>query len=331
MNQKKGLKNKKKTIAMLLVMAIFISILPDSFTASAAEAIEKATQDAPALTLQFQTNNAWGGSIAAEIILKNESSKNITDWKITFDWRPVITSLWCAQYKTEEKSGEEGAAETTNRYTIYPYEYNNTISPDSEIRIGLIASGEEAELAEPDLYEIEIDGENWVYDTKEGRLKKPGETEEPELSEVPEVTEEPTGEPTETPEITAAPEVTEEPTKEPEITEEPEITATPEVTENPTEEPELSAEPEITATPEITEEPTKEPEVTATPELTEEPTKEPEITATPEVTEKPTTEPENTATPEPEKTPAPTTTPEPTKEWTIVNKKDTILQTIYFE
>ena len=314
MNQKKGLRNKKKTIAMLLVMAIFISILPESFTASAAEAIEKATQDTPALTLQFQTNNAWGGSIAAEIILKNESSKTIENWKITFNWKPVITSLWGSQYKTEEKSGLEGAAEPTNRYTIYPYEYNNTISPDSEIRIGLIASGEEAELAEPDLYEIEIGGENWVYDTKEGGLKKLEEAEEPELSEVPEVTTTPevTEEPTKEPELSATPEVTEEPTKEPENSEEPEITATPEVTEEPTK------KPEITATPEVTEEPTEEPEITSTPEVTEAPTTEPEITATPEVTEKPgiTTVPEETITPtpEPEKTPDPTTTPESTKE-----------------
>ena len=309
MNQKKGLKNKKKTIAMLLVMAIFISILPDSFTASAAEAIKEATQDTPALAMQFQINSTWGGSIAADIILKNEGSKTIENWEITFDWKPVITSLWCAQYKTEEKSGQEGAADT-NRYTIYPYEYNNTISPGSEIRIGLIASGEEAELAEPDLYEIEIGGENWVYDTKEDGLKKPEETEEPteepEKTATPEVTESPTKEPeiSEEPEKTATPEVTESPTKEPEISEEPEITATPEVTENPTEEPELSAEP------------TKKPEITSTPEVTEEPTKEPEIMATPEITEKPTATPEETITPtpEPEKTPAPTTTPEPTKE-----------------
>ena len=268
---------KKKTIAMLLVMAIFISILPDSFTASAAEEIKEATQDTPALTMQFATNSTWSGSIAAEIILKNESSKNITNWKITFSWKPVITSLWCAQYKTEEKSGLEGAAEPTNCYTIYPYEYNNTISPDSEIRIGLIASGEEAELIEPDLYEIEIDGENWVYNTNEGRLKKPEEAEEP--------------------------------------TEKPEFSEEPEVTENPTEEPEFSA------TPEVTEEPTKESEITATPEVTEEP----EITSTPEVTETPTTEPEITATPEVTEKPGITTV------WTIVNKKDTILQTIYFE
>ena len=261
---------KKKTIAMLLVMAIFISILPDSFTASAAEAIKEATQDTPALTMQFATNSTWGGSIAAEIILKNESSKNITNWKITFSWKLVITSLWCAQYKTEEKSGLEGAAEPTNCYTIYPYEYNNTISPDSEIRIGLIASGEEAELAEPDLYEIEINGENWVYNTNEGRLKKPEEAEEPELSEVPteepEVTAEPeiTEDPTETPEITAAPEVTEEPTKEPEIT------------EKPTTAPEESEEPKVTAIPEVTITPTPEPEKTPDPTTTPESTKEPD-------------------------------------------------------
>ena len=269
---------KKKNIAMLLVMAIFISILPDSFTASAAEAIKEATQDTPALTMQFATNSTWGGSIAAEIILKNESSKNITNWKITFSWKPVITSLWCAQYKTEEKSGLEGAAEPTNCYTIYPYEYNNTISPDSEIRIGLIASGEEAELIEPDLYEIEIDGENWVYNTNEGRLKKPEEAEEPEITAEPEMTEEPTEEPefSEIPEVTATPEVTEEPTETPEITEAPEITATPEVTENPTEEPEFSEEPEITAAPEVTEDPTPEPENTPAPTATPEPTKEPD-------------------------------------------------------
>ena len=90
--------NKRKIrqiIAMLLVCAMLTGIIPASLPETVHAAAVSAAEQEIWYEVTAKINSSWGGHIAGEITLTNNSEEAIQDWQIEFPWDALITSMWC--------------------------------------------------------------------------------------------------------------------------------------------------------------------------------------------------------------------------------------------
>jgi hypothetical protein len=79
---------------------------------------------------QFQVVNDWGSGFQGQIVIHNNRTSDIVNWKLDFDFAHTIGNIWNAQV----------AGHTGNHYTLTNAGYNSTIAPGSTVTIGFIAS-----------------------------------------------------------------------------------------------------------------------------------------------------------------------------------------------
>ncbi|MDO4167394.1 MAG: cellulose binding domain-containing protein, partial [Eubacteriales bacterium] len=126
-------KRSRQILAMVLILAIFCTLVPDTLTnhVQAAEAYTQAVWYQTAARI----NASWGGHITGEITIKNVSDQVIQGWQITLRWDAAITSMWNGTYE-----------QTDSTYIICPMEYNQDLEAGASANVGFIAEGEDVVL-----------------------------------------------------------------------------------------------------------------------------------------------------------------------------------------
>lgn len=89
------------------------------------------------VNVSYAVTSQWTTGFAAELILKNNASRPITDWRFSFQLAPRITRVWNATLLScKEGSCEEG------EYFIGPAGWGNgELASGASIAIGFVASG----------------------------------------------------------------------------------------------------------------------------------------------------------------------------------------------
>ncbi len=125
----------KKLIAILLSCAMLTGIIPASLPETVHAAAVSAAEQEKWYEATAKINSSWGGHIAGEITLTNNSKETIQDWQIEFPWDAQITSIWCGNYQPTE-----------NGYIITPADYNRNLAAGASVSIGFMAEGEDSIL-----------------------------------------------------------------------------------------------------------------------------------------------------------------------------------------
>ncbi len=112
---------------MRLKVLSILAVIVAAVTAVALQA-----SPASAATATFTTVSTWGNGYQGQITVTNNSSSQITSWRVEFDL-PAGTSVsqvWSAQ---QSVSG--------SRYSFTNVEWNGTLAPNASTSFGFIASG----------------------------------------------------------------------------------------------------------------------------------------------------------------------------------------------
>ncbi len=107
-----------------------LSVLAVAATALAAMALT--ASPASAATAAFSTVGSWNGGYQGQIVVTNDSSSQLTSWRVEFDLPSgtTVSQAWSAQ---QTRSG--------NRYTFTNVAWNGTLAPGATTSFGFIAAG----------------------------------------------------------------------------------------------------------------------------------------------------------------------------------------------
>ncbi len=83
------------------------------------------------LKIEFERKSDWAQAFVGEVVVRNLSSNQISDWRVRLKTSAQFQNIWNAQTLSQEASGI---------YLFGPMDYNRTIPAGGEIRFGFQAS-----------------------------------------------------------------------------------------------------------------------------------------------------------------------------------------------
>ncbi|MGK5732078.1 cellulose binding domain-containing protein [Streptomyces sp. URMC 124] len=97
------------------------------------------TAQAASVGAAFSRTGAWSGGYTGQYVLTNDTAKDLTGWKLTFDLPAgtKITSLWNGKHTVSGRS-----------VTVEPEGWNATIAPGKSVTVGFVAAGSGAGAAD---------------------------------------------------------------------------------------------------------------------------------------------------------------------------------------
>lgn len=175
-HRKKIMQLTKRMIAIVLVIAMVVELVPqsilaqDSTTAITTEVseLEDGTEKEPDSTENliplnkndfdtiFKVTDKWDGTFQADIVISNNTDKTIENWNVTFSFIHEITQIWNA-FVFDHKG---------DIYQIKNAEWNSDIKPGESVSFSFQAKWDNETIQEPQNFQlsserIKLDEENY--------------------------------------------------------------------------------------------------------------------------------------------------------------------------
>jgi len=136
-------KGNRRLLAGLITVALSITEVLGYLPVYAADPEEE-------YSLENTVVSSWEGGYQGELLLRNLSDREMTEWSINFASANRISDYWGASFCLMDSVDNETPEDYNQEYhyTVEAIDYTGTIAPGEEITIGYIADGTVGESAE---------------------------------------------------------------------------------------------------------------------------------------------------------------------------------------
>ena len=145
-------KENRRLLAGLITVALSITEVLGYLPAYAANQEEE-------YSLENTVVSSWEGGYQGELLLRNLSDREMTEWSIDFTSPNSISDYWGASFQLVDPVDNEISEDYNQEYhyTIEAVDYTETIAPEGAITIGYIASGTADESVELSVNYVLVD------------------------------------------------------------------------------------------------------------------------------------------------------------------------------